>query len=272
MGVRRAVELALDEAKAVSGVVYTLGPLIHNPQVLEFLREQGVEILPESTTGDLKKKTVLIRAHGVSPQIEEQLLAAGARIRDGTCPRVKASQTQARALIGAGYFLFLAGEKTHGEIIGIQGYAPDCMVAADPEEAEAAAEKLYRQTPDVETALLGQTTISAGEYRAIGEGIQKWFPKLKIVDTICGATRDRQNALQELCVRVDAVIIVGGKTSANTRRLLSIAQSLGKPAWLVENEKEIPREIADYAAVGLCAGASTPDAIIDTIEKVLYTL
>jgi 4-hydroxy-3-methylbut-2-enyl diphosphate reductase len=270
MGVRRAVELALDEAKAVSGVVYTLGPLIHNPQVLESLREQGVEILPEST-GDLKKKTVLIRAHGVSPQVEEQLLAAGARIRDATCPRVKASQMKARALTEAGYFLFLAGEKTHGEIIGIQGYAPDCVVAADPEEAEAVAEKLYRQIPYAETALLGQTTISAGEYKAIGEGIQKWFPKLKIVDTICGATRDRQNALQELCARVDAVIIVGGKTSANTRRLLSIAQSLSKPAWLVEDAREIPREIENYAVVGLCAGASTPDIAIDNIEQMLFT-
>jgi 4-hydroxy-3-methylbut-2-enyl diphosphate reductase len=265
------VELARNEAKTLSGTgtVYTLGPLIHNPQVLNELRDQGVEMLSEDW-GDLRGKTVLIRAHGVSPRVEEELIAAGARIRDATCPRVKESQMKARALTGEGYCLFLAGEKDHGEIIGIRGYAPNCVVAADRPEAERAAEELYRQRPDAKTALLGQTTLSAGEYRAIGEGIRHWFPNVKIVNTICGTVR--QNALQELCARVDAVVIAGGKTSANTRRLLSIAQSLGKPAWLVENEKEIPPEIGNYATIGLSAGASTPDIVIDAIEKVLSSL
>jgi 4-hydroxy-3-methylbut-2-enyl diphosphate reductase len=271
MGVRRAVEVALDEAEAVSKFMplYTLGPLIHNPQVLETLKDRGIEILPEGNFGDLQGKTVLIRAHGVNPQVEEKLLAAGARVRDVTCPRVKNSQMKACSLTGAGYCLFLAGEKDHGEIIGIQGYAPDCMVVAGPPDAEAAAEKRYRQTPRAKTALLGQTTLSADEYRTIGEGIRKWFPELKIIDTICGATRDRQDALKELCAQVDAVIIAGGKSSANTRRLLSIAQSLRKPAWLVENEGEIPGEIGAYAVVGLSAGASTPDAVINAVEKAL---
>jgi 4-hydroxy-3-methylbut-2-enyl diphosphate reductase len=119
---------------------------------------------------------------------------------------------------------------------------------------------------------LAQTTLSADEYEAIGERIRKWFPELKIVDTICGATRDRQNALKELCGQVAAVIIAGSKTSANTRRLLSIAQSLGKPAWIVENEGEIPGEIGQYAVIGLSAGASTPDLVIDAIEKALCAL
>jgi 4-hydroxy-3-methylbut-2-enyl diphosphate reductase len=271
MGVRRAVKLALDEAADVSQAVYTLGPLIHNPQVLEALKNRGVEIL-EKDRGDLTGATVLIRAHGVSPQVEKKLLAAGARIRDATCPRVKASQMKARSLTGAGYCLFLAGEKDHGEIIGITGYAPDCVVAACPREAEAAAEKRFRQSPAAKAALLAQTTLSADEYEAIGEGIRKWFPKLKIIDTICGATRDRQNALKELCGQAEAVIIAGGKTSANTRRLLSIAQALGTPAWVVENEGEIPGEIGRYAVVGLSAGASTPDSAVDAIEKALRAL
>ncbi|MDR2363283.1 MAG: 4-hydroxy-3-methylbut-2-enyl diphosphate reductase [Spirochaetaceae bacterium] len=271
MGVRRAVKLALDEAADVSKAVYTLGPLIHNPQVLEALKNRGVEIL-EKAEGDLTGATVLIRAHGVSPQVEKKLLAAGARIRDATCPRVKASQMKARALTGAGYCLFLAGEKDHGEVIGITGYAPDCVVAACPREAEAAAEKRCRQSPAAKAALLAQTTLSADEYAAIGEGIRKWFPKLKIIDTICGATRDRQNALKELCGQTEAVIIAGGKTSANTRRLLSIARSRGTPAWIVENEGEIPREIGRYAVVGLSAGASTPDSAVDAIETALRAL
>jgi 4-hydroxy-3-methylbut-2-enyl diphosphate reductase len=262
--------MALDETTAgLGGPVYTLGPLIHNPQVLKILKDRGIRILHEDALGDLREKTVLIRAHGVNPQTEKKLTAAGARVRDVTCPRVKNSQMKARSLTEEGYCLFLVGEKDHGEIIGIQGYAPGCVLVANLPDAEAAAEKLYRQAPQAKTALLGQTTLSADEYGAIGEGIRKWFPELKIIDTICGATRDRQNALKELCTQVDAVIIAGGKTSANTRRLLAIAQSLDKPAWLVENEGEIPGEIGNYAVVGLSAGASTPDTIIDAIEKAL---
>lgn len=272
MGVRRAVALALDEA-AGGGGAYTLGPLIHNPQVLSALKEKGIGLLRETDDfGDLKGKTVLIRAHGVNPQTEERLLAAGARLRDATCPRVKDSQMKARSLTRAGYCLFLAGEKDHGEIIGIQGYALGCVVTANREEAEAAAEKRCREDPRAKTALLGQTTLSADEYEAIGDGIRKWFPELKIVNTLCRATEDRQNALKELCTRVDAVIVVGGKTSANTRRLLSIAQSLDKPAWLVENEGELLPEISAYAVVGLCAGASTPDIVIDAVERALRAL
>jgi 4-hydroxy-3-methylbut-2-enyl diphosphate reductase len=188
---------------------------------------------------------------------------------DATCPKVKASQMRARSLSGEGCRVFLAGEERHGELIGVQGYAPGSVVVADPGEAERAAEKLFREEGEIKTALLGQTTISPGEYRAIAGGIRKFFPGLAVVDTICGATRDRQDALRELCGGVDAVIIAGGRESANTRRLLGIAKSRGKPAWLIETKDEIPPEIGSYALVGLIAGASTPDGVIADIERAL---
>jgi 4-hydroxy-3-methylbut-2-enyl diphosphate reductase len=269
MGVRRAVEIAESEAKSRPRV-YTIGPLIHNPQALAALRERGVEILDEERLpGDLRDAVVIIRAHGIAPSLEEELRGRGARLVDATCPKVKASQTRARSLSGAGYRIFLAGEERHGELIGIQGYAPDCMVVATREEAEGAAERLYRLFPEAKTALLGQTTMSPHEYRAIGEGIRRFFPGLTVVDTICGATRDRQNALRELCARVDALIIAGGRESANTRRLLMIAEAQGKLAWLIETKDEIPPEIGGCSVVGLSAGASTPDEVIDDIEAAL---
>ncbi|GHV64458.1 4-hydroxy-3-methylbut-2-enyl diphosphate reductase [Spirochaetia bacterium] len=285
MGVRRAVDMAEGELRAAvgsgaGGRVCTMGPLIHNPQVLESLQRQGAEILnedklPENLTG----ATVIIRAHGISPALEDELKKRGARVADATCPRVKASQLKARSLTKEGYTLFLAGEKKHGEVIGIQGYAtgtprhtPNCIVVADPDEAEKAAETLFHSNPGVKTALIGQTTISAEEYCTIGEGIKKFFPALEIIDTICGATRDRQEALRELCGAVDAVIVAGGRSSANTRRLLFIACEQGKPAWLVESPEEIPPEIALFETVGLCAGASTPDETIGIIEKALLAL
>ncbi|MDR3343169.1 MAG: 4-hydroxy-3-methylbut-2-enyl diphosphate reductase [Treponema sp.] len=273
MGVRRAVDMADAELRAGAcqpHPIYTMGPLIHNPPVLERLKKQGAAILDEENLPeDLRDAVVIIRAHGITPQQEAALTLRGARLVDATCPKVRASQMQARALTKKGYRIFLAGEGHHGELIGIQGYAPGCLIAANREEAETMAEACYREAPQGKTALLGQTTISPDEYQAIGEGIKKFFPDLTMLDTICGATRDRQYALRDLCKRVDAVIVAGGRESANTRRLLAIAQRFGKPAWLVETSKELPPAIAAYPLVGLSAGASTPDEIIDAIEQVL---
>jgi 4-hydroxy-3-methylbut-2-enyl diphosphate reductase len=256
-----------------------MGPLIHNPQVLRSLESRGVGILDEKSLDNLKNTTVIIRAHGISPGLEAELAERGARIADATCPRVKASQLAARTFAAAGRRIFLAGEERHGEIIGIQGYVkaggpangaePRCVAVGNAAEAERAAEQLYREEPAAKTALIGQTTISPEEYRAIGEGIRRFFPDLEIADTICGATRDRQEALRELCGRVDAVIVAGGRESSNTRRLLAIAQAQGKPCWLVEGAEDIPREAGAYQTVGLCAGASTPDTVINDIEEAL---
>jgi 4-hydroxy-3-methylbut-2-enyl diphosphate reductase len=273
MGVRRAVEMAYRQLAASSGRVYTIGPLIHNPQVLEDLKSRGAEVLDEGRLPpDLSGAVAVIRAHGISPGLEADLVRRGGRIADATCPKVKASQMKARTLAGAGYHIFLAGEAHHGEISGIRGYAPGCTVVADPDEAARAAEGLFREDPGARTALIGQTTISPDEYAAIGEAVRSFFPGLEVIDAICGATRDRQNALRELCAEVDALIVAGGRESANTRRLLVIARASGKPAWLVEDAAEVPAEIASYARAGLSAGASTPDEVIRAIETKIKAL
>jgi 4-hydroxy-3-methylbut-2-enyl diphosphate reductase len=142
-------------------------------------------------------------------------------------------------------------------------------VVENAAEAGLAAAGLARDNRDAKTALIGQTTIESEEYGAIGEEIRRFFPDLEIMNTICGATLERQKALRELCPKVDAVIIAGGRDSANTRRLLSIALELGKPAWLVESADDIPPEIKTYKTVGLSAGASTPESLIDEIEETL---
>jgi 4-hydroxy-3-methylbut-2-enyl diphosphate reductase len=181
---------------------------------------------------------------------------------------------KAKQLAEAGYHIFLAGERRHGEIIGIQGYAEkgrgaSCTIVAGVEEAEEEARLLHEREGDISCALLAQTTISPEEYEKIGSAIRNYFPALMAVNTICGATRDRQEALRELCARAQAVIIAGGRESANTRRLLAIARNSGVPAWLVETQADLPPEIWNYAVVGLSAGASTPDSIILDIERAL---
>jgi 4-hydroxy-3-methylbut-2-enyl diphosphate reductase len=280
MGVRRAADMAYNAA-APSRRVYTMGPLIHNPQVLEDLQRKGVEILEEdSIPPDLSDAVVIIRAHGITPALEAGLVQRGARIVDATCPKVKANQMKARSLAEEGCFVFLAGEERHGEIAGIRGYiaaSGRCVVVENRKEAAAAAEKLFSEVPPPKTALLGQTTMPEELYRSIGEELRSFFPNLKIIDTICAATHDRQEALRDLCGRVDAVIVAGGRASANTRHLLGIAQNPAgdrpaKPAWLVESAMELPPEISAYAAVGLSAGASTPDEVIESIETVLGSM
>jgi len=276
MGVRRAVEIADDEAERVkdSGArVFSVGELIHNPEALNDLKNKGIEILP-SLEENIKDCSVIIRAHGVAPDLENNLRDKGAYIVDATCPRVKASQLKAEELARAGYGIFLAGEKSHAEIEGILGYvqscnAPFCVVVDNPSDAGKEAKKLYKINHDIKTALLGQSTISEELYNSIGNAIGMFFPNLQIIHTICAATKDRQQAIRELLDEVDAVIIAGGKKSANTNRLLEIAKESGKPCVLIENAGEIPPEFRSYKTVGLSAGASTPDSVVDDIEREL---
>ena len=275
MGVRRAVELARAEAERPAGKVYTLGPLIHNPQALEDLGRLGIESLDESELPEnLDGASVIIRAHGISPQIEKELRKRRAAVTDATCPRVKASQLKAAALAKAGYRLFLAGEESHAEIAGIKGYAETAagclpLVINSAPEAEKAAAELRREDPAAKTALIGQTTISRDEYGAIGAAIARFFPEIEIIQTICPATAERQDSLRELLEKAGAVIVAGGKGSANSRRLLAIAEAAGKPCALVERAADIPPRFYGYEFVGLAAGASTPDSVIDEITLAL---
>jgi 4-hydroxy-3-methylbut-2-enyl diphosphate reductase len=302
MGVRRAVDLAEEElapdGSAVSGV-YSYGPLIHNPQILRALEKRGLGIIDENDPANpVHPSVVLVRAHGINPALEENIRRRGARIVDATCPKVKANQKTALNLARRGLIVFIAGEKTHAEVQGIAGYveagaamsgktASGKSVALDEvsaggtacprawiivgnaAEAKAAAYVLRREQPGVKAALIAQTTLSEDEYALIAEAITETFPDLEIHSTICGATRERQDALRELCIRCDAIVIAGGKESANTRRLLAIARQCGKPAWLIETAADLPPELKEYQTLGLSAGASTPDGVIEEIFAVL---
>jgi 4-hydroxy-3-methylbut-2-enyl diphosphate reductase len=278
MGVRRAIDLACEEVPA--GRVYTYGPLIHNPPALADLKHRGIEPLDtDNIPDDLRGAAVIIRAHGVSPQVEVELHQRGALVINAPCPRVRTSQRQAVAFAKSGYRIFLAGEEYHAEIIGLKGYVsagfahsgadPWCAVVSTVADAEKAAARLFAEHPDSRTVLIGQTTISEEEYRAIGEVITAFFPNLDIAETICPATSERQESLRKLLDKVDAVIIAGGKDSANTRRLYTIAQASGKPCVLAENPADIPPVFFAFNTIGLASGASTPDSVIDDIERML---
>jgi 4-hydroxy-3-methylbut-2-enyl diphosphate reductase len=270
MGVRRAVELAQDTAERERGprgeprVIYTLGPLIHNPQAVKELADKGVVALSEAELDDrVAGRAVVIRAHGVPPELRERLVSLGARVVDATCPRVLASQRRARDFALRGYSVVIAGDAGHGEVTGIAGYAPGAAVVGGPDEARA----LELHGP---VALIAQTTIKREEYEAIRDALAERFPDLEVVDSICPCTGERLAALEDLAAEVDAIVVVGGRNSANTARLYSSALTLGKAAWLVETAAELPPEAFAYERVGLTAGASTPESLIDEVEASLY--
>ena len=272
MGVRKAVEAvyrALNDYP--DKTVYTYGPLIHNPVTMRFLEEKGVHIV--NPDEELKpqitpQSPIIIRAHGIAPQKRQELVDCGAIIIDATCPRVIASQFRAAQYSRKGYTVILAGDKNHGELIGIKGYAlsvPNGRCAT----VQTAVEAKALQYDGAPTVLIAQTTIKREEYHAIAEILRKKIPDLTVLETICPATDERQEALLELVKEVDAILVIGGSNSANTRRLLQTALDSGKPAWLAESSCDIPQEIYRYRTIGLAAGASTPDSSIDAIEQLL---
>jgi len=272
MGVRRAVEAVYRAlAKYPDKTVYTYGPLIHNPVTIRLLEAKGVRIVnpdEELKSQIIPDSPIIIRAHGIAPQKRQELIGCGAIIIDATCPRVIASQLRAAQYSQKGYTVILAGDKNHGELIGIKGYAlsvpnSQCITV----QTAAEAEKL--QYDGAPTVLIAQTTIKREEYRAIAEILNSKIPDLTILETICPATDERQEALLKLVEEVDAILVIGGGNSANTRRLLQTAIDSDKPAWLAESADDIPQDVYQYGTIGLAAGASTPDSSIDAIEKQL---
>lgn len=290
MGVRMAVE-AVRRALAEIPLrpVYTYGPLIHNAAALEGLKALGVEILEPFPQGKWERggadgkegaafapfpdgfggRAVVVRAHGIPPLDLEALKARGARIIDATCPRVLSSQRLAAKFASEGVAVMLAGDKSHAEIAGIAGFAPGCAVLGSAEDAERFARS---PTLPEKAALIGQTTIRQAEYDRIAKILAARIPQLRVCPTICPATEERQAALARLAAVADGIIVIGGRNSANTKRLFAAAQALSPRAWLVEGAGEIPAEVSSIKCVGIAAGASTPDEIIGEVERKLAAI
>jgi 4-hydroxy-3-methylbut-2-enyl diphosphate reductase len=265
MGVRRAVEMVLDAPNKHVNPICTFGPLIHNPQVLDLLREKEIstiERIPEHATG-----TVLIRAHGVPPQTKQDLKKAGYKIIDATCPRVIKVQTIIRNHAKKDYASIIIGDKDHPEVIGLLGYAGGKGFVVDNVDD-------LDSLPSFEKAIIvAQTT----QNTLFFEEIKKWanhkFPHYKIFDTICDSTAKRQVEVQNLADLVDAVIVVGGQNSGNTKRLAEISKKTGKPTFHIETESEIDVDaLSEAKSIGITAGASTPNWVIKKIYRTLEAL
>ena len=288
MGVRRAVDNA---EKAIKDFphknIYTLGPLIHNQNALDNLEQKGVRVLKlqnDKFSFDIDENSVVIvRAHGVAPQIIKLLEKTGCTIINATCPRVLSNQKRAADFAKRQFAVIIAGDKNHGEVTGLEGFVKEfcseCYVIENTKDAEILSNQICQNSSISKDniVLLSQTTISATEYESIGKVLKEKFPSIQILNTICPATTERQEALKKLCAQVDGVVVIGGKSSANTCRLFSMAQDFSenpeyrcKFACHIENPCELPKEFFSLEVVGLTAGASTPDEVILSVEKSLY--
>ena len=269
MGVSLALK-RLDRALAEHREpIATLGPIIHNPQVLAEYENKGVRQIQGA--GEVRRgECVVIRAHGIPKAVEALLLESGARLVDATCPRVKAAQLAIARATRKGQCLLLFGEADHPEVQGLLSYAhAERYVFASIDECEALPLDLAEVY-----VLAAQTTQDIRQFTAVRTCLeQRLACSVPVLHTICDATEKRQNEALEIAARVDCMVVVGGRESGNTRRLAELAAGAGVPAFHVESEKELEVVVfREKSLVGLTAGASTPKSLIDAVEFFLETL
>jgi 4-hydroxy-3-methylbut-2-enyl diphosphate reductase len=262
-GVRRAVEMM--EQEAASGrPIASLGSVVHNPQVVGRLRERGVDVV--GTLDDLGDRRLAITAHGVGPAVLEEAAARGLEVVDTTCPIVTRAQQWAKRLLEDGFAVIIFGDPTHKEVRGILGWARGKAITL---QDEAEIDTLPESLPS-RVGVLAQTTHTEARFAAfVNRLLQKRLHRiseLRVINTLCNATTGQQAAALELAHQVDVMVVVGGRESANTRHLAEICAEAGVPAHHVERAEELdPAWFADAATVGVTAGASTPDFVVDEI-------
>jgi len=262
----RRLDRALEEHREP---IATLGPIIHNPQVLAKYASRGVRQLTRA--GEAKRgECVIIRAHGIPRAEEALLLESGAQLVDATCPRVKAAQLAIDRATRQGQRLLLFGEEDHPEVRGLLSYAnAEHHVFASFDEC-----KTLLLDPVEHYVLAAQTTQNIRQFTAILTCLeQRLGNSVPALHTICDATEQRQSEALKIAARVDCMVVVGGRESGNTRRLVELAAGTGIPALHVESEQELdPAFFRKKNLIGLTAGASTPKSLIDAVEFFLETL
>jgi 4-hydroxy-3-methylbut-2-enyl diphosphate reductase len=267
MGVRRAVDIVLDIAQhETRRRIYTYGPLIHNPQTIELLKSRGVK--PIANIEEIKNKEnaiLIIRAHGIAPAERRKIKESGIKIIDATCPKVGYVQSIIKKHAALDYMVVIVGDKEHPEVDGLLGYAGGHGVII------STLEDVDRLSCPEKVCVVAQTTQDFDNYSKIVEKIKELCPQAVVFNTICSSTEKRQAEVIAMASEMDAMFIVGGKNSANTRRLADLAQKQQTPSFHIETPAEMENiNFIPYNRIGVSAGASTPNWIIDRVmDKIM---
>ena len=262
-GVKRAVKTVGEIAAAADGPVYTLGPIVHNDEVVAQMQNLGVwakDAIDEIDTDGNVGSTVIIRAHGVPPDALEVARDKGLHIVDGTCPLVIKVQQLARTLHDDGYQVVIYGTPDHPEVIGIAGWAGEGTAVVQNLDDVAALPRSKK------IGVVSQTTKIPGDYQAIVGALMGKCQELRAHNTICNATAQRQAAAIETAQQVDVMVVIGGAHSSNSRRLAEVCAQVNPRTYRIATADELDAAwFTGAAKVGITAGASTPDSTIDKV-------
>jgi 4-hydroxy-3-methylbut-2-enyl diphosphate reductase len=276
-GVERAIKIAEAYSQEGKQKVLTDGPLIHNSQMMERLEGERIHEVGDYTSEaelnlseEEKENSVLVvRAHGISPERRKYLKNLGMEFKDATCPDVGIIAGRIKAGARKGKNTVIFGDPKHPEVIGLLGYAGGRGHVVQNDEDIA-------QLPELEggVAMVSQSTMFIHEFERLSGVLREKYPDAEIYDTICGATKERQTDLRKLVQEgAEAIVVIGGHHSANTRKLAKLAQDHDRPTYHIETAEQIDEEeMRRYQVVGVTAGASTPDFIIDSVEKRLQAI
>ncbi len=255
-GVERAIEI-VERTLATGNRVYSLGPVIHNPQEIARLESLGLRVI--HSIDEVEEGMLIVRSHGVSPATAQAARDKGLELVDATCPLVKRAQRLAQQLHEEGYRVIIVGDARHPEVEAIVGHAPGAAVVAD-------AAQLSGSVRSPRVGVVSQTTKPPEAYRAITGEIARTFQghELRVFHTICSATVDRQRAARDLSRRVDVMFVLGGRNSANTRQLAKLCRETGVETYHLETAEELAEAmLAGRERVGITAGASTPEWLVE---------
>ncbi|TAL26888.1 MAG: 4-hydroxy-3-methylbut-2-enyl diphosphate reductase [Nitrospirae bacterium] len=257
-GVKRAVNIAFEMAPKKQKGIFTLGPIIHNPQLIEELRKKGLAPIEDINTAGIK--TLIIRTHGIPLQLLNKISAAGYEIVDATCPFVKKAQHYAKLLKEHGYQVIILGDREHPEVQGLMSYAGKNVVVVD---GKSPLPEIKRKV-----GIVVQTTQPVAALKKLFGEVVEQAKDVKVYNTICNSTALRLKETEEMAKGVDTMLVVGGKNSANTTQLARLCRALAVSTHHIETAAEIvPEWFTGAKRVGITAGASTPDWIIKDVVK-----
>ena len=261
-GVRRAIDI-MEKAAQERGQIVSVGPIVHNPQVVKELEAKGVRV--GGDPGQVESLPVAITAHGAGPEVLETARERGAEVIDTTCPIVTRSQRWARKMAEAGFTVVVFGDPAHREVKGVLGWAGQKGIAVTD------AADLPRDLQS-RLAVISQTTQSPAKFAAFVSMLLQsrvgQIGELRVVNTLCDVTSHQQSVARELAQEVDLMVVVGGRSSANTRHLVEVCVEEGVPAHHVETPDELEGDwFRDCRRVGVTAGASTPDSIVEAVVE-----
>ena len=265
-GVKRAVETVYEQVKECQGEnIYTYGPIIHNEEVVKDMKSKGVEVIhSEEELRELSSGVVIIRSHGVSKRIHDILDEQGLRCVDATCPFVKKIHRIVEEESKRGKHIIIIGDENHPEVQGIKGWSE---TEATVIKTEAEAEN-FSVPSNTEICIVSQTTFNYNKFKYLVEIISKKSYNIYVLNTICSATKERQTEAASIANEVDVMIVIGDKHSSNTQKLFEICHSACKDTYYIQTLDDLDmNQLKSVKTVGITAGASTPNNIIEEVQN-----